>query len=146
MKYLFLNHCIYAVFKYSYLKKYNHKYSKIPLIHNHVTGQMLEYQTVLTLTSDFMGNFCYCPQRKCTASYFCFIIKRLCLLIIISTVCPTHNYLRTMYFWVITQQVMVISYGHFGTTFQSQFQGSSTTICCIKIHQNTVLIYFTPKA
>jgi len=43
MKYFFLNHCIYEVFKYSYLKKYNHKYSKIPLIHNHGTGQMLEY-------------------------------------------------------------------------------------------------------
>ena len=32
------------------LKRYNHKYSKIPLIHNHETGQMLDNQTVLTLT------------------------------------------------------------------------------------------------
>jgi len=39
------------------LKKYNHKYGKIPLIHNHGTRQVLEYQTLLTLTSDFTGNF-----------------------------------------------------------------------------------------
>lgn len=39
------------------LKKYNHEYNKIPLIHNRGTRQMLEYQTLLTLTSYFTGNF-----------------------------------------------------------------------------------------
>jgi hypothetical protein len=85
------------------------------------------------------------PSEKTHCQLFLFHYKKT-LLIITSTVCPTHNHLRTVFFWVITQQEMVIPCGHFGTTFWSQFQGSSTTICCIKIHQNTALIYFKPKA
>jgi len=36
--------------------------------------------------------------------------------------------LRTVLFWVITQQVVVISYHHFGTTYRSHPQGSKTLL------------------
>lgn len=38
-------------------KEVQSQIQQIPLIHNHGTGQMLDCQTVLTLTSNFTGNF-----------------------------------------------------------------------------------------
>jgi hypothetical protein len=53
-------------------------------------------------------------------------------------------------FWVITQQVVVISYGRFGTTYRPYLQGKNreeiTTTRCVITQKIPVVIYFVTEA
>jgi hypothetical protein len=53
-------------------------------------------------------------------------------------------------FWVITQQVVVISYRRFGTTYRPHLQGKSqeeiTTTRCAITQKIPVIMYFVTEA
>jgi hypothetical protein len=64
---------------------------------------------------------------------------------------------RTVFFWVITQRVVVIPCGRFRTAYYSHHHGSrfigcpktlirNTTTHCVVTHKSAVLIYFVAEA
>ena len=66
----------------------------------------------------------------------------LLLILLLLTQLKPLKLVSTAPFWVIMQRVM-ISYRRFGTTSRSHLQGSTVTIyCCLMTQESAVLIYF----